>query len=188
MQITHSRLIEKLIAHRGNAFVGFVTFTIADLRKTGNDLGPILKRSELVAMVGASYGNAVNKEGEREGNADAGKFVPHPLKWGKFRDETDGKIIDHNGRVYVRMTFTPNMRPAIVSYHAPDGSEVSHETVAPFLPKKATSATQSEFGNVREIIVRTFAIDSIVSITFAGETLDVVKDSDYLDQLYSKLD
>lgn len=186
--LTHSKLIAKLVCHAGNAFVSFITFTDPKLKKSGyvdndpvpikiqNDLGPIFKRSEFVAMVGANYEKAVNREGFREGNRDAGEFVSEPLKWGKFRDGTNGKIIDHDGSAYVRMTFTPNMKPAIVSYRDAVGNEVPFASVKPFLQAKGFSQTQDDFGNHREITVRTFKIESIVSITFGGESFRIIGD------------
>lgn len=175
MQLTQSELINLLVSHKGNALVSFVTLSDARLLKRGNPFGVVLKRSEMVACVGANYQSAVNRQADREGNPDAGSFEADSLPWGEFVPGTDRKFIANKGETYVRMQFAPGMSaPKSVQYfRADNGEELTKEQIAEFLPKRSESDRQDEFGNDGKIAVRTFKVASLQSVTFGGQCYEM---------------
>jgi hypothetical protein len=172
--ITPAELVEKIKAINGNVFVTLETITDAKAKKTGNPFGTILKQSIAHVAIGHNYQNAVNAQGKREENENAGEFVAQPLPWGEWL--VPNRLIGHKGEIYVRTQTNPSVRfgrPAKVQYRDTEGKFLSREAVKPHLPVKAESARQAAFGNEGKIEVRTLKLSSIRRIRIAGETLTV---------------
>ncbi len=178
--ITPQALVEKIKAINGNVIVVVETLTDAKAlvkdreTKAPNTFGTILKSSVARVAIGANYQNAVNRQGIREENENAGEFVAEPLPWGEWI--VPGRLIGNKGEIYVRTQTTPGMRknkPFIVKYRDLNGKFLSYDEIKNLLPVKKESARQEEFGNVEKIEVRTLKISSIRRIRIGGETLTV---------------
>lgn len=172
--ITPAELVKKITEINGNVFCVIESLTDSKARKTGNPFGLILKQARALVSIGANYENAVNAQGGREQNDNAGAFEAAPLPWGEWL--VPNRLITHKGEIYVRTQSTPGMRkarPARVQYRDAEGRYLSREQVQPFLPEKKESARQAAFGNAGEIEVRTLKISSIRRIRIGGETLTI---------------
>lgn len=172
--ITPAELVEKIKAINGNVFVTLETLTDAKARKTNNPFGIILKQSIAHVAIGHNYQNAVNRQGIREENENAGAFVAAPLPWGEWL--VPNRLITHKGEIYVRTQTTSGMRrnrAPRVKYRDTAGKFLSREAVKPLLPEKKESARQAAFGNKGEVEVRTLKLSSIRRIRIGGETLTV---------------
>lgn len=168
--LTQSEFVALLASHKGAAFLGLDTLTDAKAKKTGNPYGVILKRARCVTQTGVGYEGAVNRQGGREG-VEA-EFVADRLPWGKWL--VPNKVIEHNGRLYLRTQTTAGMRrkrPAVVRYLTPNGERLTREAVRPFLPEKTGSAKQESHGVMEEIQVRAIALDNVLRVRVNGETV-----------------
>ena len=178
-EVTYSELRELIAVHvSGSAPVGILAVTETRSRKTGNTFGKIYKTVRVVGWVGASYGRAVNRELSRQG-VEEPKFQSQKLPWGEW--DIPGKVITHKGILYLRTQATPGMRrksPAkVLGYRAENGTEVTREQVAPFLPVASVSVKQSEAGMSsdpkEQIWVGTYAFSSLRKVRIAGKTYTV---------------
>lgn len=171
--ITHSQLRDKLAGIKGTTFVGVLSRTDAKARKTGNPFGPIMKRARFAATVGASYGGAVN----RNGNGVA-EFKPQPLPWGEW--DTPNKVISHKGKLYLRTQTTARQRKfvkPVVAFETEAGAPLSYSEVKPFLPEKRATKTQAKVGletAESQVQARTFAFDSIYRVRIGGRTFRLI--------------
>lgn len=180
-KLTFVQFIDKLRALKGAAIVGITARTDAKARKTGNPFGTIFKTVRTVGFVGADYGAAVVREGARQG-ADAGAFEAASLPWGEWLENAVGKVITHKGGFYLRTQSTPGQRKRqaakVLGYVSADGTVLERAEVEPFLPTPSVSRKQAAVGVGREaaeqIMVRTYAFDSIKRVRFAGETFQLV--------------
>ncbi len=182
-QLTHTQFIQRIVAHAGTTIIGIEALTDAKARKTDNPFGTIYKHVRAVGFVGANYEKAVQREGERQ-SADASGFEARPLPWGTWH--TPHKIIQHKGGYYLRTQTTPSQRKRqaakVLAYRDASGKYLAREDVKPFLPIPAVSHRQaavgvgSEEGTAREqIMVRTYAFDSIRKVRVGGKTFELVK-------------
>jgi hypothetical protein len=178
-EVTYSELRELIAVHvSGSAPVGILAVTDTRSRKTGNPFGKVFKTIRAVGWVGASYARGVNRELSRQG-VEGPTFESQALPWGEW--DIPGKVITHKGSLYLRTQATPGMRrksPArVLGYRAENGTEVSREQVAPFLPVASGSAKQSEAGMSsdpkEQIWVGTYAFSSLRKVRIAGKTYTV---------------
>ena len=176
--LTYSKLIEKLKSAKGAAIVGIEALTDAKPLKTGNPFDGILKHVRAVGFVGADYGKAVQREGERQGAEKAAEFVAESRPWGEWLIPL--KVATHKGEFYLRTQSTPGQRrkqPArLLCYRDNKGQFLSPDAVKPFLPKKAESKKQAESGLAEKIDVREYKFSSIRKVRIGGETFQLVKD------------
>jgi hypothetical protein len=154
------------------------TLTDARLRKTGNTLGDVFKKSRVVTMTGAKYEQAVNRQHERE-HGVTGSFVADSLPRPGDKWLVPNKVIinEEKGTLYLRTQTTIGQRrtrPAIVRYVNAEGRFLSRETVAPFLPKASPSAKQEAYGVQGEVMVRDYKFTSIMRLRLNGETVALV--------------
>lgn len=190
-KLTHSQFIGLLNAHAGAAIVGIEALTDAKaLAKRKDTLAPnpfpertVLKHIRAVGFVGADYGAAVVREGERQG-ADASSFVADKLPWGEWH--TPGKVISHKGGYYLRTQTTPGQRERqaakLLGYRDAQGRFLAHDDVKPFLPAPTVSRKQTAVGvgegdAKRQVMVRTYAFDSIRKVRVNGKTFALVADA-----------
>ena len=176
LNITHAQFIATVAALRGAVIIGLRATVDTRARKTGNPFGAIAKRVRAVGFVGANYGNAVVREGARQGAGDAATFTPEPLPWGEWL--VANKVIVHNGEHYLRTESTPgqrNRQPArVLGYIGEQGQPLSHAQVAPFLPAKRESAKQQAHGLTETVHVRTYKLSNIETVRFGGKTYRLV--------------
>lgn len=180
--LTFNEFIKEL-ERPGTQFVGLETKTDARLRKTGNNLGPVFKKSRLVALVGASYESAVNRQQVREFGRHAdfkADALPRPGDTWLIPSKV---IQNENGTLYLRTQSTPGMRrkrPAKVAFVNAQGASLSFDTVSPFLPEKSYSMKQEAsaeqakgsklHGSPGMIDVRDFKFTSIARVRINGKT------------------
>lgn len=161
------------------SFISIKTRTDARAKKTGNPYGKIFKTFEGVAALNNEYQNNVramlkklladkaNREKNRELIAQAREIISaaRGLPWGNWETLPSGKrskvFIQHKGEIYVRMRFFDSDSPGITRYFAEDGTELTREQAAPFLPARPDAP----------VIVRTFKLESIESIKIDGKTI-----------------
>lgn len=157
--ISRERLLLMLASIRGASFATVTTRTDARLRKTGNPFGHVEKISRVNVTLGFQYAGSVNRQRVREDSTP--DFVSMPRQWGQ-RSEQTPLLIEHKGKLYLE---TKVERSLGHSYMAENGEILSDEQVRPFLPTRGASRQEVE----KEILVRDYAIDSIVAIAFNGD-------------------
>lgn len=176
--LTHSQFVKIIENTQGAAIVGIEAITDAKPLKTGNPFNGINKQVRAVGFVGANYGEAVKREGERQGAEKAADFVASSRPYGKWL--IPNKVATHNGELYLRTQSTPNQRrkqPArLLAYRDNEGKFLSRDEVKPFLPKKTESAKQSAAGLVGKVDVREYKFSSIRKVRMNGQTFALVKD------------
>lgn len=161
--ITQASLLAMLAEIRGATFATLVTATDARLKKTGNPFGSVRKVSRVNVCLGFQYENAVNRQRTREGSeAD---FEAAPRQWG---ERVSPMIIQHKGKIYLETKVEKSLG---TSYLDSTGKELSSEQVQPFLPTRSPSTRQE---TEKEILVRDYALESILSVAVAGEEYVIV--------------
>lgn len=175
--LTHSQFVKIIESTQGAAIVGIEAITDAKPLKTGNPFDGINKHVRAVGFVGANYGEAVKREGTRQG-VDASEFVADSRPWGEWL--VPHKVATHKGELYLRTQSTPgqrNRQPArLLAYRDNNGKFLSRDEVKPFLPKKTESAKQAAAGLVGKVDVREYKFSSIRKVRVNGQTFALVKD------------
>lgn len=109
------------------------------------------------------YENMVKRRLEAEGK-DPSSFTVGSLPWGKRVENSP--FIEHNGKHYLQVIFN---KPGSSAYYV-DGVEVDPETIEGLPEKKEPSEDNKQgLSAENQVVVRTFAIDSIESIRVLGE-------------------
>lgn len=182
--ITRDQLIVKLASLRGSQIVTLTTETDARLRKTHPTLkvggkaarspyadDSVTKVSRVNVVINFTYQNAVNRQQCREGNA--GDFVAQPRQWGERVEGTP--FVQHKGRLYVECKVE---RVVGETEFRVNGLPIDRSEIADYLPASRSSAEHQ--GVDREIVLRDYALDSILAVTMGGETFEVVADAGQL--------
>lgn len=173
--LTHSQFVALVSAATiGATFVSFIAETEADLKKTGNPFGTVIKRSAVNGCVGFDYEKSVNRQQGREGGAE--DFVAEPRNWGtrisRFFVEHTPKGADRK-RTYLTVKVEKVLEKP--EYLRADTMEpLAKELIAPFLPKSRSNADHQ--GVTKEIIYRDYALDSIRHLRYNGENIDLRPD------------
>lgn len=161
-ELTQGQLIGLLeVKSRSGAFMCTIeTRTEPRMNKTGNSYaGNVVKLSRVNVALNFIYGNAVNRQRDREGS-DCG-FVAQPRKWGERVLKTC--FVQHKGKLYVEAKVEKSLSH---EYLTMDGRVVLDSEIEPFLQGHRSSAESQ--GVDREIILRDYSVDSIVAITVDG--------------------
>jgi hypothetical protein len=161
--ITIQKLIDSLQEHKGTQFVTLITKTQPKLLK--NPLEPIFKVSRVNICVNWNYSNSVNLQRMREGNEDA--FVPQPRKWGTRIPHSP--FVEHKGQLYLEAKIEKSLD---YHYENANGDTIENSIVNPYLPQRKQSSTQQ---TEKEIILRDYNVENIVSIAMQGETYLVIR-------------
>jgi len=162
--ITRDALQSMLSDIRGATFATLVTATDPKLRKTGNPLGNVRKVSRVNVTLGFQYEGAVNRQRAREGSeAD---FQTAPRQWGT---KISPMLIEHKGKVYLETKVERSLSHSFIDA---DGKEIDSKMVEPFLPARTPSTRQE---TEKEILVRDYALESILSIAIRGEEYVVIQ-------------
>lgn len=162
--ITQAALLALLSDIKGATFATIVASTDPKLKKTGNTLGPVRKVSRVNVCLGFQYENAVNRQRLREGSEP--DFEADTRQWGK---KISPMFVEHLGKIYLETKVEKTLGH---SFHDADGKEIDSKLVEPFLPARSKSTTQE---TEKEILVRDYALESIVSLSVRGEDYVIVK-------------
>lgn len=168
-KIERAELVLKLQAKRGATFATIVAETDPKLRKTGNPYSGVTKVSRVNVTLNFVYENAVNRQREREGNDE--QFEAEPRAWGVRIQRADGTltpIVEHKGKYYIEA----KVERSLGYEYMWNGEPIEEERIREFLPKRSPSSGRQEVE--RPVIIRDYSVDSIKSITFDGEELQVV--------------
>lgn len=164
--ITQKDLIATLSANKGTTMITIVASVEPQMRKTANPyFGRVEKVSKVNGVIGWQYENSVNLQRTREGNeAD---FESMPRTWGTRIAGTP--LVNHKDRYYLEL----KVEHVLDTMYFVDGLPATDEQIAgikSFMPEKKESARQEV---EKVIILRDYALDSIVSITMKGKTSEV---------------
>ena len=184
-------LIDLLDARRGAEFVTITARVDARLvkkdRETGepNPYAGATKVSRVNGLINWCYANSVNNQRKREDVE--GEFVPESRRWGQRRfvnaagepvyDRSASvrlsPFVDHKQAVYLEMKVERSLGH---QYEAVDGSPLTDEQVAPYLPARSSSSRQ-EVEN--PVILRDYTLDkngesNILAIAIGGENYVIV--------------
>ena len=167
MIVTVEQLAAVIEAMQGAQPATMTTRTDANLLKTGNTLGEVVKYSKVNVFVGVNYENDVKRQQVREG-AEEGTFEAQAPKWG---ERIGKKLISHKGNLYCPVKIGSAIeQPRYVQVSTHD--VLSNEVVAPFKQKKQSSAAAQ--GVDKEIVWRTYNLSNILRLTIGGDTYIVV--------------
>lgn len=158
--VSQTELVELLAARAKSGCFALTieTRTDARLKKTGNTFGPVYKLSRVNGMANWHYGRSVNRQRTREElTAD---FEAAPRQWGERIEGTP--FVQHKGRTYLELKVERSLGH---SYQTEAGETLTDSDVAPFLPAKADASRQ---GVERTVILRDYAIDSILAVVMDG--------------------
>jgi len=163
-KLSQEELKRLLAEKRGTTFVGLITETVPQMRKTNNPWhGRVTKRSEVNGAIGWIYGNSVNYQREREGLES--DFTAFPRTWGTRVAGTP--LVEHKGKTYLELKVESTREPI---YYLDDGSEIDVEKLRVFFPKQKKSARQEV---EKEIILRDYSLVNIKEIAIDKNRFEV---------------
>lgn len=173
--ITQTQALEILVNRNGAVIASFGTLTDSKARKTGNPFGTIMKTARFTGIVGADYEKMVQRQEVKVTGQET--FQTQSLPWGEWVKGKEGKVISHKGKLYLRISFPPNVNQpkARITYRTEGGRFVPKKKALEFIPTPAPSRRQAEVGveEEKEVKVRTFSLDSIRYIKVNGEIMKV---------------
>lgn len=157
--LTQQELVNTVKAIKGATFVTIETETLPKVIKGAS---PLVKRSRVNGVINFIYENSVNKQREREGSEK--DFEAAPRTWGEHETAA---IVTHKDKNYLQLKVEKSQEPEYFS-----GGERLQKAVAEQILYQSKSSSRQ--GVEKEVIVRTYKIESIRKITINGETYDVV--------------
>ncbi len=163
--LTADELLAELAENTGTRIVTIVTRTDPRLRKTGNPYaGNVVKVQALNGVLNYDYEAAVNRQRGREDKAD--DFQACARQWGERVAGTP--VVMHKGKSYLSVKVERCIWRRFETIDT--GEMIDPAELDPFMPAKCGSRQ----GVDREVIERTIALDSIVSIRMNGQTRRLV--------------
>ena len=151
--ITETALVEMLRANKGATAVTIVAKTSQSVT--------VFKVSRVNGMIGFRYDNAVNRQLAREGQqAD---FVAKPRKWGRHIEGTP--LVEHKGNSYVELKVEKSLGYRFEHFN---GTPFTDAETAAWLASHPIKSRPTTQGTEKEIILRDYKVDSIISITYRG--------------------
>lgn len=125
---------------------------------------------------GGNYEERVNEALVADGSA--GTFEAAALTWGEW--EIEGKVITHNGKLYVRCYIVEGSGQNVATTYFVNGEVATEEqvkTIKEFTPTHKPSAKQSNEGleQGKQIIPNNIDFDKIVCISIGGEVYEIKK-------------
>lgn len=155
----------------GTTFVGLDTMTVPKLK--GGKKNTMQGRVEKVTL-GANtmifsntscsgYENMVKKRMVAEGK-DPAEFTVGKRAWGTRVGNSC--FIEHNGKHYIEVFF---ISPGETQYLL-DGKQIEKADVEGLTETKPSESSQGGIEN--KVVIRTFAVDSILAVRAKGETLE----------------
>lgn len=181
MKVTRQELVERLDGIRGARMVTiFAETPLADKMRKKLDGRPnpylaAVRRVNLNGVINWHYGNAVDRQREREGqptNAEGYvlRFEPLPRSWGERLRREDGTLrpwVEHKGQFYLEVKPERYLHDEFVL----DGKPLDAEDVKPWFYDRDEGKRQEVERVVR---CRDYRIDRILSVTIGGEYLELV--------------
>lgn len=160
--------LQAMLAHsKGAKIVTLTTITYPEvLKATPEAYRDIRKISRINGIVNFHYANAVNRQREKEGKSK--DFVPKKRNWGTRLDGlpfVSHVTKDGQHRLYLELKVE---RVFETVYKTPDGTVVEEDVIKPFLKAKRSNADHQ--GVDKEVVLRDYPVDSIVTIDIGGET------------------
>ena len=158
-RVTTQELVNIILRRKGALMLSWTSNTIVAM-KASNPFGVIRKQSNVNGSINSDYGKAVNRQRGREDKEQ--DFEVMPPKWGQaiqgtpfFKHRKAGA--DHES-LYLRVHVNrSNEKPV---YRA-DGSVINVDLLQPHMRSKGASRQ----GTDKEIVPRTYKLESITSIT-----------------------
>jgi hypothetical protein len=167
--ISRAELVNLLLGLKGATFITIYAETDARLRKTGNPVGPCLKRNVVNAQVNFHYDEAVLRQLAKEGKGpeefERGESWHEPYKpEGRLTPLCVKKGEKEPGYLRVRHLLTVG-EP---EYVTADGVPVPVEAIKPFLPAVNQYKNQGVDSPIKFV---TYGLANIRAITVQGEEL-----------------
>jgi hypothetical protein len=175
-------ILEQINQFSGSHIIGIDTLT--EVKLTGGKSNPlqgkVTKLSEgnrvMLFKSGIGFKNMVNKKLEKQNQetlttldlfeliTGGSTYEPGPRPWGQRIPNSP--FVEHKGKQYLEVVFVE----AGTSRYFIGDREIDKSEIAEMLPNK----TEGVQGGLRDkVIIRTFAIDSIVRIRKSGNTIPV---------------
>lgn len=181
--LTRDQLVQNLQS-MNNTVLGTVrTITEPTMNKTGNPFyGKVWKVQDLSASIGAwNYTKSVNarrlKEWKERLLSDPNEPQPAPFVPGDRVNGTErvpnSPFAKKGDQLYLELSVHSCLHQKFIDEN---GNEVSKTALEPFL-RKSKPNTSQELDN--EVILRTFKIENVVSITYGGVTVEVQEQQFY---------
>lgn len=176
MTISYDVLKEQMDTVKGTTFAGLSTLTDVKLKggKKNPHQGRITKKtidSNVILFSNtkdSGYVSIIRKRMLSEGK-DPDTFEPKARAWGTRIGSSP--FIEHNGKYYLECFF---ISPGRTTYYL-DGEEIAKEDIEGLEDKAKTTESdkyiESQGGIENKVVVRTFSLDSIVSIALKGELI-----------------
>lgn len=129
----------------------------------------VAKVCRMDCQLGFSYENAVNSRLDKQGNEAT--FVAEPLKWGKWVDGFENKVIEHKGSLYLRYYHMRNAD--VTSVWLVNGCPATAEQFRKIMDylssKKKGSDRQAEVGLVEnQVEPRAVKVENIIRLAVNG--------------------
>jgi len=178
--LTTAELTNNLCSMDKTVLATVRTVTVPEMRKTNNPFyGKVVKVQDLSASVGSwNYQRAVNNRRQKEWQKallsdettpQPAEFVSEARKWGTRVPNTP--FVEHKGQLYVELSVHKCLRQV---YLDDQGNPVSKELLEPYLQKSQDGGRQ-DLDN--PVILRDVKVCNIVSVTYGGDTVEVVEQS-----------
>jgi len=169
---------QQLSDFKGSQFVGLDTVTDVKLKggmknPMQNKVTKVTKGSVVMLFTsGKGFKNMVNRRLKIQAQGElttielfeaiaAKEFQPGPRQWGKRIDGTP--FVEHKGKTYLECIF---MKPGKTTYFL-DGKEIAKKDIIGLQEKK-----EGDQGGLKDkVIIRTFALDSIIGVRKAGQLI-----------------
>lgn len=174
--ITYQELNELVANVKGTTFAGLTTRTNVKLLggKKNPMQGRVQKLTEGANIIvyanseKSGYAEMVKRRMVKEGK-DPSEFQLKPRAWGTRIGQTP--FIEHNGKYYFECIF---VSPGKTTYLL-DGDPISKDDIEGLSKpkeKEETTEDKSQGGIENKVILRTFSLESIVSIKLKNEELN----------------
>lgn len=121
--------------------------------------GNLIKVSRVNGIINWGYEGSVNRQRAREEMTP--DFEALPRKWGFRLPGTP--LVEHDGRLYLELKVERSLDHR---YETFDGLELDSADVEAYLPQRSASRQ----GVSRQVILRDYALDNIISIRMGGMT------------------
>ena len=166
--LTRQQLADKLKNLKGATFVTLVTRTVPKMRLAGNPFRDrVFKISRVNGTINFVYGNSVNRQREREGKVS--DFQPEPRKWGTRIAGTP--LVEHKDNFYLEMKVEKALGHSFLWSNSNTMSADDEAHLVSYLFESYQPKTQQ---TDKAIILRDYALNSIVSITIDGTQFVIV--------------
>lgn len=176
IQLNLDGLIELVHERKGAQIVTLITETIPPMNKTNNpyydsDKGAfrVTKRSWVNGIINWNYSNSVTNQRLREGHAEP-EFIAQPRKWGERI--AGSPLVRHKDMLYLELKVERSVEQPLFYLDGELLDETSEKDkmiladIQRWIKPSRQAATQE---TDKEIILRDYKLDNILSIRCGGE-------------------